>query len=144
MSLSHATSAVPAADTPSHTLADLCALTGLSQRTVRYYVQMGLVDRPTGETRAARYGSHQLEQLLQVKKWSAAGLALDRIRELLQGEPPQVPQRAATTGQVEVRSHVQVADGVELVIAPQRAGLSPEQVRALVRGVMDVFSKLDN
>ena len=52
---------------PSYPLADLCVLADLTPRTVRYYVQIGLVDRPEGETRAARYGPPHLEQLLLTK-----------------------------------------------------------------------------
>ena len=115
--------------TPSYPLADLCVLADLPPRTVRYYVQIGLVDRPEGETRAARYGATQLEQLLLIKKWTTAGLSLDRIRELLRGEQAPVPPRARAIGSVEVRSHLMVADGVDVVIEPGRAGLSPEQVR---------------
>ena len=43
----------PSPPAPSYPLADLCVLVDLPPRTVRYYVQMGLVDRPQGETRAA-------------------------------------------------------------------------------------------
>ena len=125
-----------------HTLAELCVLTGLQPRTVRYYVQLGLVNRPTGETRAARYGARHVEQLLLIKKWSDAGVSLERIRELLQGDVPALPARAPAPGHVAVRSHVQVAEGVELVVDPARAGLSPEQLRALVRGVLHAFSQL--
>ena len=53
--------------TPSYPLANLCVLADLPPRTIRYYVQMGLVDRPQGETRAARYGAVHLEQLLLIK-----------------------------------------------------------------------------
>ena len=53
---------------PSYPLAELCLLADLQPRTVRYYVQIGLVDRPQGETRAARYGSTRLEQSLLIKK----------------------------------------------------------------------------
>ena len=42
---------------PSYPLAELVVLADLPPRTVRYYVQIGLVDRPEGETRAARYGA---------------------------------------------------------------------------------------
>lgn len=128
--------------TPSYPLADLCVLADLPPRTVRYYVQIGLVDRPQGETRAARYGATHLEQLLLIKKWTAAGVSLERIRELLHGEQAPVPPRARAIGSVEVRSHVMVADGVDLVIEPGRAGLSPEQVRQFIKGVMAVFAQV--
>lgn len=127
---------------PSYLLADLCVLVDLPPRTVRYYVQIGLVDRPQGETRAARYGATHLEQLLLIKKWTAAGLSLDRIRELLRGEPAPVAPRTRAIGSVEVRSHLMVADGIDVVIEPGRAGLSPEQVRDFIKGVMAVFAEV--
>jgi DNA-binding transcriptional MerR regulator len=128
--------------TPNYPLTDLCVLADLPPRTVRYYVQIGLVDRPEGETRAARYGTAQLEQLLLIKKWTAAGLSLDRIRELLRGEQALIPPRARAIGSVEVRSHLMVADGVDVVIEPGRAGLSPAQVRQFVKGVMAAFAQV--
>lgn len=127
---------------PNYPLSDLCVLVDLTPRTVRYYVQAGLVDRPLGETRAARYGAKHLEQLLLIKKWTAAGVSLERIRELLHGEQAPVPPRARAVGSVEVRSHLMVADGVELVIEPGRAGLSPEQMREFMKGVMTVFAHI--
>ena len=131
---------VPAA--PSYPLADLCALVDMTPRTVRYYVQIGLVDRPEGETRAARYGARHLEQLLSIRKWTAAGLSLERIRELLHGEPADVPARPRVAGEVAVCSHLSVADGVEVVIEPGRAGLSPAQVRAFVKAVVAAYAQI--
>ena len=125
-----------------HTLNELCVLADLPVRTVRYYVQNGLIDRPQGETRAARYGTQQLEQLLLIKKWTAAGVSLERIRELLQGEEAPVPARARKPGSVEVCSHLYVADGLEVVIEPGRAQMSPEQVRAFTRGVMALYASI--
>ena len=125
-----------------HTLSELCVLSDLPVRTVRYYVQNGLVDKPQGETRAARYGAKQLEQVLLIKKWTAAGVSLDRIRELLQGEEAPVPARARKAGSVEVWSHLYVADGLEVVIEPGRAQMSPEQVRAFIRGVMALHASI--
>ena len=127
---------------PSYLLAELCVLADLPPRTVRYYVQIGLVDRPQGETRAARYGATHLEQLLLIKKWTTAGVSLERIRELLHGEQAPVPPRERAIGSVEVRSHLMVADGVDLVIEPGRAGLSPKQVRQFIKGVMAVFAQV--
>jgi DNA-binding transcriptional MerR regulator len=125
-----------------HTLSELCVLADLPVRTVRYYVQNGLVDKPLGETRAARYGAKQLEQVLLIKKWTAAGVSLDRIRELLQGEEAPVPARVRKAGSVEVCSHLFVADGLEVVIEPGRAQMSPEQVRAFTRGVMALYASI--
>jgi DNA-binding transcriptional MerR regulator len=137
---------LPSSDSPSQSfsLDELCTLTDLSKRTVRYYVQLGLVNRPEGETRAAKYSPQHLEQLLLIKKWTTAGVSLDRIRELLQGGPAPVPDRGRRPGSLEVCSHLHVAEGIELVIEPTRAGLSPEQLRSFVRSVMQAYEALQN
>ena len=127
----------------TYPLSELCVLVDLPIRTVRYYVQNGLVDRPDGETRAARYGARHLEQLLLIKKWTASGVSLERIRELLHGAPPPVPSRTRPAGSVSVCSHLTVCDGVEVVIDPGRAGLSPEQVRQFVQSVMKVIAQIN-
>ena len=138
------TNSLPKLADPSYSLDELCALTELPPRTVRYYIQLGLVDRPEGETRAARYSRQHLEQLLAIKKWQRAGLSLDRIGELLAEGPdaatPPPKQRGA--GTVEVWSHLVVTDGLELQIEPGQAGLTPEQVRALFRRVMAVYQDI--
>ncbi len=120
-------------------MSELGALADLSPRTVRYYIQIGLVDRPEGETRAARYFSRHVEQLLLIKRWTTAGVSLERIGELLQGGLAPVPARPRAPGAVEVCSHVTVADGLEVVIEPGRASLSPGQVRLFVKGVMAAY-----
>ena len=132
----------PESPNESFRLNELCLLADLPLRTVRYYIQQGLVDRPEGETRAARYSRKHLDQLLLIKKWTAAGLSLDRIRELLAGEQTDVPERSSRRGTVEVVSRLNIADGVELVIEPNRAGLTPEQLRELSRGVMALYDAI--
>ena len=115
----------------------------LPRRTVRYYIQTGLVDRPQGVGKGAYYTQRHVEQLLQVRKWQLAGLSLQRIGELLrqpaEGPLPPTPRRPGT---VEVWSHLVVADGVELTVEPGRAGLGPEQVRALFRVVTQAYRQL--
>ena len=131
-------------DTPTGTysLDELCTLAELPKRTVRYYIQVGLLDRPLGETRAARYTGRHLEQLLQVRKWADAGVSLERIRELLHGAPPPVPPRPRGSGTVEVWSHLVVADGIEITLEPGRAGLTPEQARAFFKGVLALHQNI--
>jgi DNA-binding transcriptional MerR regulator len=67
---------------PAHSLDELCILAGVPPRTVRYYIQLGLVDRPDGETRAARYTARHLGQLQQIRRWTDEGLSLERVREI--------------------------------------------------------------
>ena len=125
------------------TLEEIAALSELPRRTVRYYIQAGLVDRPQGIGKGAFYTQQHVEQLLLVRKWQLAGLSLERIGEVLKqqtsGPLPPTPRRAGT---VEVWSHLVVADGVEITLEPGRAGLTPEQVRAFFRGVTQMYQQL--
>jgi len=61
---------------------ELSTLAGVTPRTVRYYIAEGLVDRPEGEKRGSHYLRRHLEQLLVIRRWTDAGLSLERVREL--------------------------------------------------------------
>ena len=128
--------------TKTFSLDDLCTLTDLPKRTVRYYMQMGLVDRPIGETRAAHYLSQHLDQLLKVKQLTDAGISLERIAEIQNGEELPVPAKPRKPGDIQVKSHVHVAPGIELQISPEEADMSPEQIRALVKAVMKTIQEI--
>ena len=127
------------------TLDEIASLAELPRRTVRYYIQTGLVDRPQGIGKGAYYTELHVEQLLLVRKWQLAGLSLERIGEVLKqqtsGPLPPAPRRKGT---VEVWSHLVVADGVEVTLDPGRASLTPEQVRAFFRGVAQVYEQIEN
>ena len=123
-------------------LDELCTLTDLPKRTVRYYMQMGLLDRPIGETRAAHYLSAHLDQLLKVKQLSDAGISLERIAEIQNGEELPIPPKPRKPGDIQVKSHIHVAPGIELQISPEEADMSPEQIRALVKAVMKTIQEI--
>ena len=78
-----------------YSIDELATLAGVTPRTVRYYIAEGLLDRPEGEKRGAHYGPPHLERLLQIRRWTDAGLSLERIRELIGGAPEDPPRRAA-------------------------------------------------
>ena len=120
---------------------ELCALVDLPRRTVRYYVQEGLVDRPVGAKRGAYYTKRHLEQLMTIRAWRRAGLSLEGIRERTAeaGDAASVPPpRGPQSGDVALHTHITLAPGVELVIDPRRSGLSAEAIRALARRVTAV------
>jgi DNA-binding transcriptional MerR regulator len=105
-------------------------------------MQMGLVDRPIGETRAARYLTAHLDQLLKVKQLTDAGISLERIADIQNGEELPVPPKPRRPGDIQVKSHIYVAPGIELQISPQEADKSPEQIRALVKAVMKTIQEI--
>ena len=65
-----------------YTFEELCVLSGLSSRTLRYYMQIGLVDKPIGQTRAAHYLSSHLEKILRIKQLSESGISLEELNLL--------------------------------------------------------------
>jgi DNA-binding transcriptional MerR regulator len=139
---------MPAVDTPSDpkppgddrfSIDELATLAGVTARTVRYYIAEGLVERPEGEKRGAHYLRRHLEQLLLIRRWTDAGVSLDRVRELIAGAPEDPARKRVPPGTVEVWSRLTVVDGLEVHVEPGRAGLAPEQVRALVRGITTLY-----
>lgn len=116
-------------------LDELSTLSGVAKRTVRYYIQLGLVDRPEGSTRGAFYTDRHLKQLLDANNWRRVGVSLERIKEMRESPElaGEMPAPGREPGTVEAWTHIVLADGAELVLEPHRAGLSPEQVRRLAR-----------
>ena len=66
-----------------YAIGDLARLAGVSRRTVRYYVQEGLIPAPHGVGRGNHYGQEHLDQILLVKTMQESGRMLDEIRQTL-------------------------------------------------------------
>ena len=123
------------------TLRQLSESAEVPARTVRYYIQKGLLPPPDGEKRGAHYSEGHLAQLLRIRQWQDAGLSLDAISGLLmaRSEPPVAPARP---GAVEVRSHLIIADGLELVVAAERAKLTQSQLRKLFQSIQTAYADI--
>jgi DNA-binding transcriptional MerR regulator len=128
--------------TQTFSLDELATLAALPKRTVRYYIQMGLLDRPVGETRGAHYLPSHLDALLRIRQLTEAGISLERVREVLRGDPPAVPPRSRQPGSVEVRSHIWIAPGVELQVSPEQAEATPEDIRKLAQAVTAAWQRI--
>jgi len=119
-------------DDPRFSIQDLADLGDVSRRTVRYYVQEGLLPVPLGVGRGRHYGRAHLERLLQVKAFQAAGRTLGDIREAVgprsehRGKSPltSAPHRS-------VWRRIALAPGVELHVAGATNMPSPNRLREL-------------
>ncbi|MCL2918270.1 MerR family transcriptional regulator [Shewanella litorisediminis] len=124
---------------------ELAGVTGIPVRTIRFYLQKGLLTAPHGAGRGAWYDNHHLEQLIKLQMWQAAGLSLERIGELLKQEAePMLPLLNPKPGELRVCSHLQLAPGLSLVIDPIAAGLDSDKLRTLAAAMMSTFDTVLN
>jgi DNA-binding transcriptional MerR regulator len=112
---------------------DLAGLGGVTRRTVRYYVQEGLLPPPLGVGRGPHYDRTHLDRLLLVRRLQEDGKTLDEIRAVLAGSPatsatpaPGVPAPARSLWR-----RVVLAPGVELHIAQGWRFPSPSRLEEL-------------
>ena len=76
-------------DEKKYTIEQLQDITGYSRRTIRYYVQEGLIEPPAGRGRGGFYFDSHLQSLLQMKSLQDQGLKLADILEYFkQGKEP--------------------------------------------------------
>ena len=102
-------------ETKQYTIEDLCELTGFSRRTIRYYVQEGLLEPPAGRGRGGFYFDSHLDRLRQIKSLQDKGLRLSAILPVLKRRRlPESPQETVTR---EVWVRYPIAEGVEIHIS---------------------------
>jgi DNA-binding transcriptional MerR regulator len=118
-------------ETPSYGPDDLADLAGVSRRTVRYYVQRGLLPAPLGLGRGKHYTREHLDLLLRIRQLQSAGVSLEEIEARLSGQTPAPLVRTVQTPNQETWTRIEVADGVELNLRGRR--LSDEQLATLVQ-----------
>ena len=117
-----------------YAVGELADLGGVSRRTVRYYVQEGLIPAPLGVGRGDHYGREHLDRLLQVKALQEAGRSLDEIRQLLDGGAAAMARPAVAVARPlprEVWRRVTVAPGVELHVSDDVRLPSPARLQEL-------------
>lgn len=130
-------------------LEELAQHAGVSPRTVRYYVQRGLLPAPVFRGRDTSYGSEHLLRLKAIRRLQDRHLPLDEIQALLDTTtveklealgsepiPVQPPQLVAPRSRVEELGastwrRLVLAPGLELHVSEQ----ADESVRALAKAL---------
>ena len=73
------------ADAPTYDLNELSDRAGVTPRTVRYYIQQGLLPAPDAQGPATRYGQGHLDRLLLIRQLQKEHQPLAEIRAQLEG-----------------------------------------------------------
>ena len=119
-------------DDPRYSIQDLADLADVSRRTVRYYVQEGLIPAPLGVGRGPHYAQAHLQRLLQVKELQSSGCTLDEIRATVDGGAER-----RTTGETvalpdrSLWRRLQLAPGIEIHVENHITLPGPNRLREL-------------
>ncbi len=125
-----------------YTIGELERSTGIQRRTIHFYVQNGIVDKPEGSKRGSYYTRTHLIQLLKVLKLRESGIGLQGIRQRIQSEDASDLPPAREPGTIAVYSGLLVADGIEVTVDTERAKLTSEQMRAFFKAVREKYREV--
>ena len=127
-------------DERCYRIEELAELGGVTRRTVRYYVQRGLLPTPLGTGRGPHYTQAHLERLIHIRQLQETGVPLAEITAQLDGVPrmpvsvPEVPPERSTW------MRFVLADGVELHVRTGAASFQPSQLARLVEAAQQSLS----
>ena len=144
-----------------YSIGELSDLAGVTRRTIRYYVQRGLVPPPLGAGRGHYYTGEHLQLLLSIKLLQDRSLSLEEIERNLAGTKsaaagvseyaPNDALRMSTGGpghgntpeesppDLSLWTRVGVAEGIELHIEGGRYRLSPGRMLRLRQAVRAII-----
>src|SRR6266446_6049751 len=111
-------------DERCYRIEELAELGGVTRRTVRYYVQRGLLLTPLGTGRGPHYTPAHLERLIHIRKLQETGVPLAEITARLDGAPQTPASATAALPEHSTWMRFVLVEGVELHV---RAGAASIQ-----------------
>ncbi len=146
----------------TYKLDELAREAGTSSRTVRYYVQRGLLPAPQFRGKDTVYGEEHLVRLRVIRRLQDAYLPLDAIAAELEGKsreelerllrapskrPPEPPRAALektysdrVLASARTWKRLAVAPGLELAVADD----APPETRAVVERLVEILEAMSN
>ena len=141
-----------------YSIGELTELTGISRRSVHYYVQRGLTPPPLGAGRGHYYTAVHLTRIRAIKEFQGQGLTLEEIEERFKTPQPDILRNALSSVSHDIQpslkentlsyeeasepillTRIKVAEGVEMMIEGGTYRLSPARLRKLQRAVRDIL-----
>ena len=122
----------------------LARKTGITRRTIRYYVQRGLIPRPEGGGRGHYYTKDHLDSIKKIQQLSSQGVPLEAIKRLVSGggiaeaarqEPaaPSYSEPAESTFPMSHKSQwIRINLGTDVELSFKKDALSDDDQKAIV------------
>ncbi len=114
---------------PRFSIAELEEATGVPRRTIRFYINEGLVPPAIGQGRSSSYDRTHVQSLTLAKELRAQNLSIDEIRKLMAAEatpqPQEVPGDTWSRFALHPDLEIHLRDG------------APENVQLLYRRLID-------
>ena len=114
----------------------LAKISGLTRRTIRYYIQRGLLDPPLGSGRGSYYTDDHLKRLKKIMKWSVQGVPIIHMKTMLSGKTPQITVDLPSGIKTTLEEQFSISDGIRLAFRPGQ--LLPEDLEK----IRDYINKL--
>ena len=134
-----------------YTIQEICDQTGLSRRTIHFYVQQGILPTPSGAGTATRYSEIHLLSLNLIPLLRGKGLRLDDIRDRLHGldeaalhklydqvfepAPPKILPISQAFG------HYQLPAGMILVVPASLTPADRKRLAELLKAAHEIFNE---
>jgi len=114
-------------------ISEVAERTGVSTRTVRYYVQRGLIDPPLGRGRGSHYSDVHIAQINRVRRLQRDGVPLDAVGRLDEdsGAPGGIAEPQYPPPDVVFR--IPLARGIRLELDAKARIPEPSVIDALAR-----------
>lgn len=125
---------------------ELSAVTGVSRRTVHYYVQRQLIDPPLGRGRGRHYDRRHALQILKVRDLQRRGVTLSAMAEggpLTDATGSAAPGGLAAGAGASIKSvvRIQIDPNVTVELAGSLETITAELIDRLSAAVADVVAK---
>ncbi len=128
-----------------YSIGEVAEMTGVPRRTIRFYVQQGLLEPPRGAGRGHFYTDEHVKRLAEIRTLQDGGLALRDIAARLtagQGETA-VRDDAIPLTAAEPWMRFLVAPGCEIHLQAGVCRMTPSRFERLQQAIRSIFPELD-
>lgn len=125
-----------------YTIEELQERTGFSRRTIRYYIQEGLLDPPAGRGRGGFYFDSHMQRLSEIKALQDKGLKLAAISALLKrGPEPEVLKAETLKPERQIWIRYPIEPGIEIHFSRDLEEEDRKKVAEIVRIAKSILQK---